>query len=230
VNPFITVENCRFLNVPAAQAVIDEVFKEDCYRLGEVPPGSIVLDVGAFYGEVGIYLAKEKGCRVFAYEPCRDSFEIAWANAELNDYDQVGEDFDHDYRIFEDAVAGNEQRFGVRYFPHHPAGSVISQCGGNKLPALLSAEIKRAIAWHGSDLPVVVKLDCEGSEASIFRDDPNWMDGVSMVMMEWHNHDGHIYKAALEAKGFKVELEGNGPKPRPPYDPSFTGGLLFARR
>ena len=80
------------------------------------------------------------------------------------------------------------------------------------------------------DAPIFVKLDCEGGEVSIFSGDLGWLDSVTYLAMEWHNHDGHVYRDILTDRGFKVELEGGGPPPRPKWDKTIGGGLLFAER
>ena len=80
-----------------------------------------------------------------------------------------------------------------------------------------------------SGRPLFVKMDCEGCETEAFKD-LSWLQRVDRVSMEWHNHDGDVFRDILIEHGFEVEIEGGGPKPRPVWDKSIGGGLLHAKR
>lgn len=229
MSPFITVGNARFLNVPHAAEVLDEIVAQDCYRLDSIPDGSLVIDVGAFYGEFGIICYKNKNCNVVAYEPARENYRIATYNAELNSCNRSVR-----YCLNHMAVGGSSGWTEFFYRSDHPAGSLIdgSKFGvsENVQTTTLIRAIKSPIVNRGIHESVVVKLDCEGSEVDIFNNDLEWLALTNIVTMEWHNHDGDVYAKILEENGFTVELEGGGPKPRPKWDKSLGGGLLFAKR
>lgn len=222
--PFITCGKTRLLNVPHAAEVIREVWDEDCYRLNEIPDGSIILDVGAFYGEFGLICHVNKGCTVWAFEPSEENCDVLCLNKNLNDV--KGQFIPHRY-----AISSDETFKAFKYRPEHPAGSMVVD---EEFPLVashkLSSELREVIMFYGNEFPIVVKLDCEGSERSIFEDDPDWIPMVNIVTMEWHNHDGDFYAAILEKHGFDVQLEGGGPKPRPAWNKSIGGGYLFAKR
>ena len=59
--PFLTYGNLRLLNVPHGKPVYDEVLVEDCYGLESIPHNGIVIDIGGYYGEFGIWCAKNRG-------------------------------------------------------------------------------------------------------------------------------------------------------------------------
>lgn len=225
--PFITCGKTRLLNLPYAEEVIREVWDEDCYRLNEIPDGSIVLDVGAFYGEFGLICAVNKGCTVWAYEPTRANLDISELNRAINRQGLR-------HTIYHSAIGSSRSSLGKIYYrPDHPAGSGMDQYSGSVEEPVyvntLDFELDRAIDKFGERIPITVKLDCEGSEAEIFKDE-SWIPHVDIVTMEWHNHDGDFYAGILEKHGFNVELEAGGPKPRPKWDKSIGGGLLFAKR
>jgi hypothetical protein len=105
----------------------------------------------------------------------------------------------------------------------------------------ISGQIKTARDRWG-DLPIVLKMDCEGAEHEIFAR-TDWIDQVNIIAMEWHYYDGVHFKSLIEPKGFSVLVEGGGPKPRPIWDSSaerwmwkgspwgnIGAGLLFAVR
>lgn len=224
--PFITCGKTRLLNLPYAEEVVREVWDEDCYRLNEIPDGSVVLDVGAFYGEFGLICRWNKQCIVWAYEATRQ-------NAEISEFNSIANGIGMNYILYRCAIGAASSVGKVFYWPHHPAGSALSPyvgvCPDTVSVKTLDYEIRRCRESYGFDKPITVKLDCEGSEAEIFKDE-SWIPHVDIVTMEWHNHDGDFYAGILEKHGFNVELEAGGPKPRPKWDKSIGGGLLFAKR
>ena len=231
--PILRYGAVRLLNVPHAAAVAAEIFDDDCYRFECIPVQSIVLDVGAFYGELAIRCAVEKGCRVIAYEPSSENRTILDANRQLNGVPLPGCDF-----IVSPCAIGAPGRRSFLYRPEHPAGSMfetearkhgIAGAGVYVDCVSLGNEIAEARLRWGAHLPVCVKLDCEGAEHEIFES-LDWLGLVDVIMMEWHNHDGGHFRDLIAPRGFDVHVEGGGPKPRPAWDPSIGGGLLIATR
>ncbi len=238
-SPIITVGKTRFLNVPFAATVIHELWDEDCYRLASIPDGSIVIDVGAFYGEFGLICAVEKKCLVLAIEPNEESFAVCSSNCVINPgLKYFGGSTSQSYPgaiVATRCAIAKTDRPGQLYIQHkHPAGCSLyphDGCARSEPVQCLTlpSQIERAQSLFGYQHPICVKLDCEGAEREIFED-LDWLKTVSIVTLEWHNHDGHLYAAMLDELGFHVEIEGGGPKPRPPWDSSLGGGLLFAKR
>jgi FkbM family methyltransferase len=233
----------KFLDVPNAKALTNEIFEEDCYNFDRIPAGSIVLDIGACYGEFAIRCAVEKRCLVVAYEPSIENCAVLEINRELNG---IGTDR---FATLPCAVG----KAGRRNFLHradHPAGSLLEEEAkkhgvpgeGYVVDVVDLADQIERIRGRWGDLPICVKMDCEGAEHEIFGD-LSWIDQVRVVAMEWHNFDGDHFRKILEPKGFAVTVEGGGPKPRPLFD-NATGlwtwkgqpwgaigaGLLFAIR
>jgi FkbM family methyltransferase len=232
--PILQFGNVRMLNVPHAENVAREIFDEDCYRFDEIPDGAMVFDVGAFYGEFALRCAVEKRCRVLAYEPCRHNFEVMQLNITINTQASIGFPARGSVNAIPRAVGAP----GVRAFmsrAEHPAGSLLADeakkhglAGETRNVHCVALDKEIEFFADRSDV-VVVKLDCEGAEHEIFHT-RTWLERVTILTMEWHNHDGGHFRDILVAHGFDVELEGGGPKPRPAWDPSIGGGLLFARR
>lgn len=227
-SPIINVGPVRLLNVPHASAVAQEVWADDCYRLSEIPDGSVVIDAGAFYGEFGLICRVAKNCDVIALEPAPPNLEIACLNVRLNGVD-------NNFLLLCAAVAAGFGR-SFKYRPDHPAGSLLETYGqdvtgiGLSVSCVTMRDILDDVHQrHGDKAKIVVKLDIEGAEREVFAD-TSWLAAVSIVTMEWHNHDGDRYAAILCNHGFDVDVTGGGPPPRPPWDPSIGGGLLFARR
>lgn len=214
-----------------AQGVIDEVCAQDVYRIGEIPLGASVLDIGAHIGTFTCRCIVERKCDVVAYEP--NPISMAWLERNIQLNHRLGE-FATGI-AFSEAVGfpGGDRLFECNL--DHPAGSGFKSTNDHgkvvEVP-VVCITLPQIIGDVGST--DVLKLDCEGAEAEIFSD-PNFdiaIRDVSIVLMEWHSHDGYIYRDALQTLGFKVELTG-GSLPNgdlTPYDKSMTGGMLYARR
>lgn len=201
--PFLIYGNLRMLNLPYAKPVYDEVLgPEDCYRRDAVREGSIVIDVGAFCGEFGIWCAKNKGCHIRMYEPSNNAY-VAQSNAILNGGTH--------FSVFQAAIAKSSAMRPFIYSHEHPAGSLLSYGGEMVKCTTINAAIAGTLAQHGP-LPVCIKLDCEGAEREIF-DDETWLDqNVYLVLMEFHNKDGQRYREILTRHGFKLEMSDENPE------------------
>jgi len=214
IEQFLNYGNLRLLNLPGGKGVYDEVLVEDCYHKDRIPQGSIVIDVGGYYGEFGIWCAVNKGCRVRMFEPS-PVWIIARFNAELNNA-KIG--------IHHVAIAKNEGTRDFRHVPTSPVNSSLdvvreSTTCFDSLHTVLSkvecftlgTQISGMQSVFGNHLPVCVKLDCEGGEQEIF-DDESWLDKTSIVMLEFHYKDGPRYMDALKRHGFKVETTDPNPE------------------
>jgi FkbM family methyltransferase len=241
---FITYGTTKFLDVFHARALANEIFDEDCYNFARIPAETIVLDIGACYGEFAIRCAVEKRSRVIAYEPSSENRAILEQNRKLNDLTD-------DNFVVSSLAIGTPGRRTFMHRPEHPAGSMFETeakkhgCTGNNYEvevAALADQIRIAKERWGN-LPICLKMDCEGAEHEIFANYADWIDQVQVIAMEWHDYDGVHFKSLIEPRGFTVLVEGGGPKPRPLWDPSndrwtwkgepwgsIGAGLLFAVR
>jgi FkbM family methyltransferase len=241
----ITYGLIKLFDVPHAAGVANEIFDEDCYNFSQLPAGAIVLDVGAFYGEFAIRCAVEKDCHVVAYEPSIENRSILLRNRQLNELTA-------DQLVISALAIGTPGRRAFMHRIEHPAGSAFKadakSCVGNagntyEVEVVSLVEAIRSAKERWGDLPVCLKMDCEGAEHEIFADHAEWISQVQVIAMEWHNYDGAHFRSIIEPRGFSVLVEGGGPKPRPLLDPSSSGwtwkgapwgnigaGLLFAVR
>jgi len=210
-----------FVKAPELEDVLTEVVTENCYHLDRIPHGTLIIDVGALYGEFGLYANLSKNCPVIAYEPSRNNCAIAALNEKLNS--------PVNYTLINKAVSGLNETALFTDRPDHPGGSrVVGEVNSYDVDCVSMASVIADAVSKYPNTPIMVKLDCEGSEVDIFNGELNWLDKVSYIAMEWHCFDGHVYRDILQARGFTVELEGSGPLPRPAWDKTIAGGLLFA--
>ena len=71
-------------------SIVMEMFDNCPYLLDtDLRPDSTVVDVGCYIGDFSLYVAKNCGARVIAFEPSPDNYEIARSNIERNRLGQL---------------------------------------------------------------------------------------------------------------------------------------------
>jgi len=210
------------------EGVIQEVFEEDVYRVNEVPKGGLVIDFGAHIGTLTLRCVKERDCFVYAYEPNPHSYNLLVENVKLNH-------LENKVKMFNLAVG---RYCGVRAF------YIYSSQGGSSFwfgPPHRGHQILKQIQVKCVNPKVVfqrnkisscdlLKVDIELAEKEVFIEEfAPYLAWAKHIILEWHNYDGHIYRDYLEKLGFSVLLTGCG-VPVPPYDSTFTRGMLYAHK
>lgn len=153
--------------------------------------GDVVVDLGA---NVGVFttLAARIASKVIAVEAQSGFIEQIGANLALNDVaDKVSIEF---------GLIGPES--GV----FSDVERLRSSSHFKELPPVLS--MNELLAQHKVQLVDFLKIDIEGSEFHLFRDNPEWLRRVKKVAMEVHPEFGNVdhLVAALAAQDFKVAL------------------------
>lgn len=210
--------------------VINEVFNEKPYRVEEIPLGSTVIDIGAHIGTFTLRCVKERGCFVYAYEPCPENYELLIENLNLNRLRES-------VKTFNQAVAGRHELREFYTNPEHQAGSSLYLDFYKELDHLPLKEdmiqcttLKRVFEDNGISHCEVLKMDCEEAEREIFSGESDlYFNRADYIVIEWHNYDGHIYARQLRRLGFDVQLFGTG-APQPAYKRSMGGGMLYAKK
>ena len=105
-------QGIEFVDAPELEQVLNEVITEDCYHMDRIPDGSIVIDVGTFYGEFGLWMNLKKGCHVLAFEPSRNNFAIACENVTRSNADDI--------HLVHKAVAGFDGGVSFKDCEEHP--------------------------------------------------------------------------------------------------------------
>jgi FkbM family methyltransferase len=178
---------------------------EDEYGLGAVEvDGKLVLDVGAYLGGIGVWLAA-RGAEVVCLEPVPDNAELIRRNAELNGVNvtilqaAAGEtgtqvvrwgflaDPTWNERVAADPTLGWLHTEEIRAcIEHHGFVGVTHKDAPVDQTfrelEVTSLSLSDVIADHGS--PHVIKLDCEGGEWPWLADPA--MRDVELVVGEWH--------------------------------------------
>jgi FkbM family methyltransferase len=168
---------------------VNEVFCREDYRVGD--EAQVVVDVGSNIGISALYfLTRSPNTRVWLYEPVPQNVERLRRNLE---------DYEGRWRIERDAVADRrgEERFAVepsgRYGaldgPHAESIQVRVRHIDDLLAEVIEAELRID----------VLKIDTEGSEASILRAvSPGLLERVGLIYVE------DTDRAVAELPGFRA--------------------------
>jgi FkbM family methyltransferase len=189
---------------------LKENFIDDVYGLGEADlAGKTVLDIGAFIGDSTVALAA-RGAFVHAFEPVPLIRAYLEKNVAANGLAER-------VRIHPVGLSDRTGRITMRLNVAGLAGATAKE---QKKDAayernLVTQELQLVEAFDylrsaGIDAAQVVKLDCEGCEYALFRDDALLKRfRPERVMMEYHEGGAPLCEA-LERHGYLVSWNHRG--------------------
>lgn len=206
------------------KGLISEIFDEDAYRFENITENGLVIDIGASMGVFSLRCAKERGCTVYAYEPCSHSFKLLSENINLNN-------MQNKIKAFKIAIGARNEVRKFYYNPNHPGNSSLYPHEAICEEELVNCNTIKSIYEDNNVLHCdALKIDCEEAEREIFTEESKlFFKCTDYVALEWHSYDGHIYGDYLEKLGFSILLTGCG-DPSPPYDITFGRGMLYGWR
>jgi Methyltransferase FkbM domain len=158
-----------------------EIFREDVYRMkSRVLRGKVAVDVGAFFGDSSIPMAK-MGATVYAFEPSVTRGELLRRNLAANN---VG-DLVH---FFNAGLSTHARRESA-------GGEELNFVDG--VPFVI-ANVPRAV-----DL---LKMDCEGCEYPMFEDE-RFLDHLAPaeIVMEYHQGETPLVEI-LKRRAYTLEI------------------------
>ncbi len=212
----------------SSKGVIHEVFTEDCYNIQGIPKCSTVIDIGAHIGTFTLRCAKERNCKVYAYEPSPINYRLLKKNIEENNLTQK-------VKTFQKAIGAKNEKRSFYTNPEHTAGSsfFLGDTPDFKDRALIASiaetvTLEQIFNYNHIIHCNVLKIDCEEAEKEIFSEQSKpFFKNTGYVVLEWHYYDGRIYSDYLQNIGFTTLLTGCGDSP-PKYDITFARGILHA--
>lgn len=168
-----------------------------------------IVDIGANIGDSSIYFALKGIKEVIALEPYPYSFKIAVDNIKFND-------LDHRITLI-NAAFGIDEIVEIEDMVTTPGSDlVLARNGGVKINSLsLSTIVKQfnLVKKNG----VALKMDCEGCEYNLLKEDKNTIALFDKIQIEYHyGVKGLDY--LLSECGFKTRTT----KPVKSYNPSAT--------
>jgi FkbM family methyltransferase len=179
--------------------ILSEVVREDLYRLRDLAPGSVVVDVGAQIGAVTVLSARRfAASRVLAFEPSRHNFALATANVERNGCAGV---------VLQRAAVAARSGEAVLFLNRTATHSLRQPTPRREVVQAVSLDE----ALHGEPVIDLLKIDVEGAELDVLDGARATMARTRRVAIETHAElmSGPEFVApALAAAGFTVERAG----------------------
>ena len=170
----------RYADPFTLRYVFREVFVQQVYEVGDLPPQPTIVDVGANIGIASLWFQqRHRGCRIVAVEADPSLAPLCRANL----VDGRG-----DVTLHEAAAAGDDGE--VELFVGPPDASLVSSTTKDErhthsvtVPAI---RLSRVLPEHVD----LLKIDIEGGEWGVVEDlsARNAFDRVERIAMEYHHH------------------------------------------
>lgn len=169
------------------------IFLRDEYGCLDVA-NRTVIDVGANIGDSSIYFALKGAGQVIAFEPVRQSFEMACANVRRNGFqDRI--------QLLREAVSDHPS--SVKMLDAQGSLGSQSQDGDGGLPTPVVDLHQIVNTYQTQD--AVLKLDCEGEEYRIIgNSNSKTLSAFKEIYLEYH-YGGRSLARVLTEAGFRVD-------------------------
>lgn len=179
----------------------------------------VVIDIGMNIGDATLYfLDNKKVKKVYGYEPFRITYNSACENLKdyLSDSNRLeifqvglsGEDNIREITYNKDMSCGQSTISEIReraykFYEQNKLINVDNEVIENIQVREASKIIKTIIDNHIEE-NIVLKVDCEGEEYSIFQNlsDNKILDKINFIMLEWHYKGKEKLLCVLEKSGF----------------------------
>ena len=143
-------------------------------RIKDSGKAPMIIDAGAYVGLSSVYFATTyPDCKVVAVEPENGNFAILRRNAAH--YPNIA--------TVRAGITGSSGHLGISNTGEEYAFQVTPSSGITDIPAFTIPDILAQFPGHA---PVIVKIDVEGSERSIF-DSADWLASVPAIFIETHD-------------------------------------------
>lgn len=172
-----------------ATGIIADELRCDLYGVGAVPlaPGDHVVDIGAHVGMFSICLAKRHPeVAITAFEPDPVNFRHLQANLARNGVSSV--------HAVQQAVTGDGRAFPM-WAPGHNsggAGGYYRETDGFRRSVVDSCTLSGILDGYGIGRCKLLKIDCEGAEHEILRDE------AALRRIEWIAGEFHTNRMLRE--------------------------------
>jgi FkbM family methyltransferase len=192
--------------VPSDFFTFGDVFEQEVYRtvLRHLPECSTIVDLGANIGFASLYLASVyPSARIFAIEPNGDNFELLKAN--LKDLILEGRCVPMQAAVWSarKALTVDPQWLPDAYNGYRLLEQPSPQSAVDQVQGFTMEEILASSEFQQVDL---LKVDIEGAEVELFRNDLGWLAQVRAIAIEFHGRSRQEcgFDQILSTHGFKI--------------------------
>jgi FkbM family methyltransferase len=189
-----------------ARYIYDEVFRNDCYGVTDLPDPPFVVDVGANIGLFALFVkGRYPAAEILAFEPMPQSAALFRRNLALHELQAV---------VLHEVALGQVPETAVpfTFYPRipgnstrHPEVKVAAKAAlGETMPAKLverlyqsqtvTVNVERLSAFLPAGRRIdLLKIDVEGAELDVLLgiDEVHW-PLVGRVVVEVHDQDGRV--------------------------------------
>ena len=192
--------------------IIREIFGENVYQVNEESfnDTGVVIDIGANIGAFSIQAVLLGAGRVYAFEPEEDNYRILVDNINLNGFqDKItpikmgifNDNAKHEFLTGQ----GASHIINVKNVP----GRMLEKAGNAEIDTITFKDMWGMLEAEKCD---VLKMDIEGSEYHIFKDQPvELLERIRYLTMEFHTTNQQQFgdMIATLTKAFKVHTLGS---------------------
>jgi FkbM family methyltransferase len=192
--------------VPSDFFTFGDVFEQGVYRivLRHLPECSTIVDLGANIGFASLYLASAyPSARIFAIEPNGDNFELLKTN--LKDLIREERCVPMQAAVWSarKALTVDPQWLPDAYNGYRLLEQPSPQNAVDQVQGFTMEEILASSQFEQVDL---LKVDIEGAEVELFRNDLGWLGRVRAIAIEFHGRSRQEcgFDQILSAHGFNI--------------------------
>jgi FkbM family methyltransferase len=190
--------------------VFNQIFVGREYEcLDEMDNVRLVIDCGANVGFSSVYfLSRHPRCEVIAIEPDAGNFEMLQRNlapyADRVKLIRAGV-WSHTTQL---VMAENEYRGGREW------SRQVRLCRPDEKADFEAVDIGSLLDGSGYQWISILKIDVEGTEAVIFRENyESWMERTDTIVIELHDDSmfgkgSEVFHSAIEGRDFKISKSG----------------------
>ncbi|HXH51325.1 MAG TPA: FkbM family methyltransferase [Terriglobia bacterium] len=185
---------------------LNEVALLEIYKsvVSAIPAPRAVIDLGANVGLASLYFAYHwPSCRILAVEPNPETYDILVENlAPLTRSGRCKTLQAAAWGFHAELCPVADQRPGA-FDGYTLQEAAISDDEGCKIIGMAMPEI---IEYSGFDNIDLLKIDIEGAEARLFRENTGWLEHVSSIAIEFHGEARAVSKfdEVTEMHGFRL--------------------------
>lgn len=168
----------------------------------EISDGNTVYDLGGNIGTFAVYfdqLNKEKKYNGFVFEPFADNLELLRENLAQNNVSK--------FEVFEGVVSSVNGTLKID--TSLPPDAITIDENTTTGVEVVSVSLSKFASDHGHDMISLLKMDIEGGEYDIFKNDYEFVkNNIKAVVMEYHEiNDVKNYKTIEETLKPDFDIE-----------------------